>query len=187
LQNRSQADQLEKFYGLLSDDQKARLTALGEDQRQSQAAATTAGSLPQSCGAQPGVLDWPTAEIDQSVNPTGAQRASLVALQNATAKADGMLNASCPTDSPLTPPARLTAVGERLDTMLQAVKSVHLALNDFYGSLNDEQKARFDAIGPQRTSQADQPADQPRTTQTEHRRRHSSNINSVVRRLIRSF
>jgi hypothetical protein len=178
---------LEKFYGLLSDDQKARLTALGEDQRQSQAVTTTTGSLPQSCGAQPGVLDWPTAEIDQSVNPTGAQRASLVALQNATAKADGMLNASCPTDSPLTPPARLAAVGERLDTMLQAVKSVHLALNDFYGSLNDEQKARFDAIGPQRTSQADQPADQPRTTQTEHRRRHSSNINSVVRRLIRSF
>jgi LTXXQ motif family protein len=174
---------LEKFYGLLSDDQKARLTALGEDQRQSQAAATTTGSLPQSCGAQPGVLDWPTAEIDQSVIPTGAQRASLVALQNATAKAAGMLNASCPTDSPLTPPARLTAVGERLDTMLQAVKSVHLALNDFYGSLNDEQKAKFDAIGPQRTSQTDE----PKTTQTEHRRRHSSNINSVIRHLIRSF
>jgi hypothetical protein len=168
---------LEKFYALLSDDQKARLTALGEDQRQSQAVTNT------SCGAQPGVLDWPSAEIDQSVIPTGAQRASLVALQNATAKAAGMLNASCPTDSPLTPPARLTAVGERLDTMLQAVNSVHLALNDFYGSLNDEQKARFDAIGPQRTSQADA----PKATQTEHRRRHSSNINSVVRHLIRSF
>jgi hypothetical protein len=172
---------LEKFYGLLSDDQKARLTALGEDQRQSQAVVNT------SCGTQPGLLDWPTAEIDQSVIPTEAQRASLVALQNATGKAADMLNASCPTDSPLTPPARLAAVGERLDTMLQAVKSVRLALNDFYGSLNDEQKARFDAIGPQRTNQANQPADQPKTTQTEHRRRRSSNINSVIRHLIRSF
>ena len=28
---------LEKFYGLLSDEQKARLTALGNDQRQSKA------------------------------------------------------------------------------------------------------------------------------------------------------
>jgi hypothetical protein len=64
---------------------------------------------------------------------------------------------------------------------------VRLALNDFYGSLNDEQKARFDAIGPQRTNQANQPADQPKTTQTEHRRRRSSNINSVIRHLIRSF
>jgi hypothetical protein len=35
--------------------------------------------------------------------------------------------------------------------MLQAVKSVHTALNKFYGELNDEQKARFDALGPQRT------------------------------------
>ena len=37
--------------------------------------------------------------------------------------------------------------------MLQAVKTVSSALNDFYGTLNDEQKARFEAIGPQRTSQ----------------------------------
>ena len=31
---------LEKFYGLLSDEQKARLTALGNDQRQSKASTT---------------------------------------------------------------------------------------------------------------------------------------------------
>jgi hypothetical protein len=36
--------------------------------------------------------------------------------------------------------------------MLQAVRSVHSALNDFYNSLNDEQKAQFDAIGPQRAA-----------------------------------
>jgi hypothetical protein len=29
---------------------------------------------------------------------------------------------------------------------------VSSALNDFYGTLSDEQKARFEAIGPQRTS-----------------------------------
>ena len=42
---------LEKFYGLLSDEQKARLTALGNDQRQSKATDDTTGSLAQSCGA----------------------------------------------------------------------------------------------------------------------------------------
>jgi len=37
--------------------------------------------------------------------------------------------------------------------MLQAVKLVRTALDDFYGTLSDEQKAqKFEAIGPQRTS-----------------------------------
>ena len=98
-------------------------------------------------------MEWPTAEIDQTVRPTDAQRASLVALQNATTKAADLLKASCLTDDPLTPPARLAAVGKQLDTMLQAVKMVSSALNDFYGTLSDEQKAQFEAIGPQRTTQ----------------------------------
>jgi hypothetical protein len=146
---------LEKFYGLLSDEQKARLTALGKDQHQSRTAEKTTGSLAQTCGAaQPGVMEWPTAEINQTVRPTDAQRASLVALQNASVKAADMLKSSCAADDALTPPARLAAVGKRLDTMLEAVKTVRSALNDFYASLNDEQKARFEAIGPQRTSKS---------------------------------
>ena len=52
-----------------------------------------------------------------------------------------------PTEA-ITPPARLEAVGKRLDTMLQAVKTVRAALDDFYGKLTDEQKAQFEAIGP---------------------------------------
>ena len=57
------------------------------------------------------MTEWPTADIDRTVRPTEAQRASLVALEDATAKAADMLKASCPTDNPLTPPARLAAVG----------------------------------------------------------------------------
>ena len=145
---------LEKLYGLLTDEQKARLTALGNDQQQSKATSDTAGSLAQSCGAaQPGVMEWPTADIDQTVHPTDAQRASLAALQNATTQAADLLKAACPSSDPLTPPARLAAVGKRLATMLQAVTMVSSALNDFYATLSDEQKARFEAIGPQRTAQ----------------------------------
>jgi hypothetical protein len=174
--------QLEKFYDLLSDEQKARLTALGEDKRRSTATATP-GSLAQNCGAAPsGVTDWPTAEIDQTVHPTDAQKASLVALQNATAKAADMLQAACVADNPLTPPARLAAAGKRLDTLLQAVKTVRSALNDFYGTLDDEQKARFDAIGPQLTSQPDE----EKASRT-HTRRHRRGIGGVVRRFLRFF
>ncbi len=174
---------LEKFYGLLNDEQKARLTALGNDQRQSKAAEDTTGSIAKNCGAaQPGVMEWPTSEIDQTVRPTDAQRASLVALQNATAQAADLLKASCVTDDPLTPPARLAAVGKRLDTMLQAVKIVSSALNDFYGTLSDEQKARFEAIGPQQTSRLESLEVAPTSV---HRHRHGiPSVERIIRRLM---
>jgi hypothetical protein len=172
---------LETFYGLLNDEQKARLAALASDQLQSRSGDKSAGAPAQKCGtAQPGVMAWPTADIDEAVHPTEAQRASLVVLQNATAKAADMLKASCLTDNPLTPPARFAAVGKRLDIMLEAVKTVRSALNDFYGSLNDEQKARFEAIGPKRTSQLE-------SLDVTHKpaRRHGGDpVGQIVRRLM---
>ena len=143
---------LEKFYGLLNDEQKARLNALGEDERRRITARNRNRSLAQSCdAAQPTSLKWPTEEIDARLHPTETQRASLVALQDASSKAADMLKTSCQADDAVTPPVRLAAVGKRLDTMLQAVKVVRSALDDFYGTLSDEQKAQFEAIGPRRT------------------------------------
>jgi hypothetical protein len=86
------------------------------------------------------------------LRPTDAQRAKLVALQDASARAADMLRSSCQPDDAVTPPARLAAVGKRLDTMLQAIKLVRSALDDFYATLSDEQKALFEAIGPRRTT-----------------------------------
>jgi hypothetical protein len=172
---------LEKFYGLLTDEQKARLTALGNDQRQSKTPGDTAGSLAQSCDASPaGVMEWPTAQIDQTVHPTDAQRANLTALQNATTQAADLLKTSCLGSDPLTPPARLAAVGKRLETMLQAVKLVSAALNTFYAALSDEQKARFEAIGPQRTSQLES----LEVDSTSGRGRGVPNPEQIIRRLL---
>jgi hypothetical protein len=103
------------------------------------------------------------------LRPTDTQRASLVALQDASAKAADMLKTSCQAGDAITPPARLAAVGKRLDTMLQAVKLVRSALDDFYGSLSDEQKAQFEAIGPQRTASSDQPDMMQRQGRRHHR------------------
>jgi hypothetical protein len=145
---------LEKFYGLLNDEQKARLNGVAEDQRKISAANKAAGSLVESCGAAPpAALQWPTAEIEARLHPNDTQRASLEALQNAGATAADMLKASCPAEDAMTPPARLAAAGKRLDVMLQAVKQVAAALEDFYATLSDEQKAQFEAIGPRRTSE----------------------------------
>jgi hypothetical protein len=147
---------LEKFYSLLNDEQKAQLNALAEDQRRISAAKKAKGLIAQGCGvAQPAAMPWPTGEIEARLRPAEAQRASLQRLQDASAKAADMLKASCPADNAVTPPARLAAARNRLETMLQAVKLVSSALADFYATLSDEQKAQFEAIGPSRTSELD--------------------------------
>jgi LTXXQ motif family protein len=173
---------LDRFYGLLNDEQKARLNALGQDQRRDQRKTAVKGGGPaaQNCGAlQPGVTDWPAAEIEAKLHPTEAQRASLTALQDASAKAAEMLKASCQDEAAVTPPARLAAVGKRLNVMLQAVKTVRTALDEFYGKLDDEQKAQFEAIGPRRSASSDQPV----IAQTQYRQHHAS-VSGKIRRLI---
>jgi len=154
---------LQKFYDLLSDEQKARLNALGKDQARTNAAKSRNGSLAESCGAaQTNVTAWPSAEIDAKVHPTEAQRTSLTALQDATAKAADLLKTSCPAkEEVITPMARLDAAHKRLEAMRQAVKTVRTALDDFYGRLSDEQKAQFEAIGQRRSAEADQPSAAP--------------------------
>jgi hypothetical protein len=173
---------LDHFYGLLNDEQKARLTALGEDQRRGR---QNEGVLAQGCGqgqAQASATDWPAAEIDQRLHPTDAQRASLDNLKDASAKAADMLKGTCEPNETLTPPARLSAAGKRLDAMLQAVETVKSALDDVYAELNDEQKAQFESIGPARdaaqTSASDDTAQPSR-----HHHRHASVV-GLVRRLI---
>jgi hypothetical protein len=188
---------LEKFYGLLNDEQKAKLTALAQEQHQGQRPARAANEATgataqagQACGAaQPGLTDWPSAEIDRTVKPTDEQRKSLDALQSAAASAAEMLKTSCQPATALTPPARLAAVGQRLDSMLQAVKTVRPALDQFYGSLNDEQKANFDAIGPQRMGASGQTADlseDQAPAPRRHRRHvhHGVNVERMIRRML---
>jgi len=148
---------LQRFYEVLNDEQKALLGALVEDQRSKSSRTRNATvAMVKDCGmAQPGLTEWPNAEIERRVHPNDAQRSSLAALQDSAAKAADMLKASCQPDSALTPPARLTEIGKRLDTMLEAVKTVRAALNEFYGTLTDEQKAQFESIGRQRMGMLD--------------------------------
>src|SRR5260370_18329360 len=147
---------LEKFYGLLDGEQKARLNALAEDQRKSSAANNANGPIAQNCSAaQPAALEWPASEIEARLYPNDTQRGALQVLQDASAEAAEMLKAACQAGEAMTPPARLVAVDNRLDTMLKAVKLVRAALEDFYATLSDEQKAQFEAIGPRRTPYPD--------------------------------
>jgi hypothetical protein len=94
------------------------------------------------------LTDWPIERISAVVEPTDAQRPALEELRAASAKAVDMLKAGCPKDLPSIPTGRLAAMESRLQVMLAAVQTVRPALERFYQSLSDEQKARFNAIAP---------------------------------------
>ena len=111
--------------------------------------AAVAGGMAEVCATQAsGLADWPIEHIAQVVQPDDAQRAALDELKGAAMKAVGILQSACPTALPSTPTGRLAAMRQRLQPMLAAVRVLRPALDKFYGSLSDEQKARFDAIEP---------------------------------------
>jgi hypothetical protein len=81
--------------------------------------------------------------LERLTQPTESQRAPLETLKDAAARASEIARAACPTERPITPPGRLAAAEKRLEALLQAVRTVRPAMEAFYGSLTDEQKARL--------------------------------------------
>jgi LTXXQ motif family protein len=138
---------LEKFYGLLNDEQKAKVNALGMG-------PPPPGKPDDSPFADCGPsllagLELPAAAIDRVVHLSDDQRKSLLALQNTDTQAGAdLLKVTCGLEMPITPPARVAAVRKRLDVLIAAVVTVSAAVNDFYGTLSDEQKAKIQAVGP---------------------------------------
>jgi len=128
------------------ESSRGQRSAKGNGGRASVSAGRSVGA--DLCSGQTaGLTDWPIERIAQTVEPNDAQRAALDELKDATAKALDILKAACPTALPSTPTGRIEAMRQRLEAMVQAVRTVRPALEKFYESLNDEQKARFSALG----------------------------------------
>ena len=104
----------------------------------------SSGDLAALCtrGAE-GFTQLPVQRVEQSVKPTQGQEDAFEKLKVASTDAANQLQASCPTETPQAPIDRFDAVGKRLDAMASAIKTVRPALANFYASLTDEQKARF--------------------------------------------
>jgi LTXXQ motif family protein len=116
------------------------------------------GEFAAACEQTANVADWPFGQIEAAIAPTPPQQELLNNLKNAASRAASMLKASCPTSFPLTPPGRLQAMTGRLEATLAAVDAVRPPLAQFYDSLTDEQKARFNAIGPEPGREGARPA-----------------------------
>jgi hypothetical protein len=139
---------LQRFYDSLNDEQKARFNLMTPEDKEAGPNVGNNLDLSQVCGEQALKATSPPIErILEAVKPTDVQRTALDALNDATKKAADFLQANCPVDQTLTPPARVAAMEKRLNAMMEAVKIVQPALQSFYGSLTDEQKARFNQLG----------------------------------------
>jgi hypothetical protein len=113
-----------------------------------------------------GVTAWPFADIEKAVEPTPEQRALLEEMKAAAAKAADAFKDSCGGSFAMTPPGRLKAMTNRVEATLEAVRIVKPALEKFYESLSDEQKARFNEVGPEVARNA-KPNQQPPANQEE--------------------
>jgi hypothetical protein len=136
---------LERFYQALSDEQRQRFNAMNG----STGGAPSGGNVAAACSQQAGnFIDLPVQRIEQVVQPTAQQQSAFNDLKKAAQNASDKLQSSCPTAVPLSPVARVDTVETRLSAMTDAIKSVRPDLSNFYASLSDEQKAKFNTMGP---------------------------------------
>jgi LTXXQ motif family protein len=118
----------------------AQLTVLGP-------AMPRSGAADLSCGAGPaGLGAWSADIIEQALSLDDIQRAKFNGLTAASQRAIQHLNESCPKNDAASPTGRVEVQERRLSAMLEAVRTVQPALDDFYATLSDEQKARLAAI-----------------------------------------
>jgi LTXXQ motif family protein len=127
---------LENFYNALDARQKARLntvsptTGSASDGLESASLCTSAASAMSD-----------TRGIERVLRPTKEQRANLQALQMRLGGLTQLIMSSCPTEAGDSPLDRLSAASDRLTVMLFAVMTMGPALQSFYDSLSDKQKA----------------------------------------------
>jgi LTXXQ motif family protein len=136
---------LGRYFSSIKIEQKKRFDSMEGSGK----AATERTNLATLCGPQSGnVAKLPFERVELLVRPDAQQQQALDDLKKASADAANTLRTSCPAAVPQDPAARLDAVKTRLASMMDALKTIRPKLEAFYNSLNDEQKARFNIMGP---------------------------------------
>jgi hypothetical protein len=141
---------LARLYGLLSDEQKQRLDAVAQANSVRSRSARHA-NISELCTSQAGFANVPADQIANTITLNDTQMQKLQRLKAASAKAAESLKSSCPSSIPDTVDGRLDAAQQRMTALIQAVNTVRPAVQDFYASLTDEQKA---ALSLQSTQQS---------------------------------
>ena len=98
-------------------------------------------------GEKAGISNLAINRVEHAVRPSETQGAALDRLDQAMKKAVEDLQNACPNTAAQTPVGRLDVMQRRLGGDDRAGNTVHPALDEFYASLNDEQKAKFNRLG----------------------------------------
>ncbi len=123
--------------------------------RQPRTASGNAQAAAANCSAdKAGISDLAINRIEEIVRPTDAQGDALDRLDAAMQKGIERLRQACPNTTPQTPVGRLDVMQKRVEAMIDAATTLRPALEEFYASLNDEQKAKFNRSGASTRSTA---------------------------------
>jgi hypothetical protein len=144
---------LDKFYESLTDEQKARFNEIGPEFGRDARGTQQAAAQGDCGGEKSGLSSLAIDRIEDVVQPTQAQLGRLDRLSDALGKAVDTLQKACPTTVATTPVGRMETMQQRLEAMIEAASIVRPALDDFYASLTNEQKAKFNRLS-RRTAQA---------------------------------
>jgi ABC-type transporter MlaC component len=134
---------LGKFYETLSDEQRERFNAMNG----STESARSSSDMAALCSQQTRFIDVPTKRVEQVVQPNAQQQSAFDDLKRAAQKAADQLRSSCPTAVPKSPTARLDTLAAHASAIAEAIKAIRPNLKNFYASLSDEQRARFNMMG----------------------------------------
>jgi hypothetical protein len=134
---------LEKFYEALSDEQRERFNAMNG----STEGARSSSDMAVLCSQEARFIDVPAKRVEQVVQLTAQQQSAFDDLKKAAQKLGDQLRSSCPTAVPKSLVARLGTIETRVRAIAEAIKAIRPNLKNFYASLSDEQRARFNMMG----------------------------------------
>ena len=138
---------VEKSYQSLNDEQKARLNALGADDTLDQQQVRR--DLTQVCGERAsGIASLPMERIERAVRPDEVQRSALEGITRRRVRCGQSVEIGLPRRSGTHRGRAFGSDGAAARCNATGVQTVQPALENFYGSLGDEQKERFNRLNP---------------------------------------
>jgi Spy/CpxP family protein refolding chaperone len=98
------------------------------------------------CGhGSPRFMQWRADRLADGLKLTDEQRAKFEVFKTASSKAADAMQTACAADVGTTMPGRMDAMEKRMEAMLAGMGTVRPALDAFYASLTEQQKAQFDS------------------------------------------
>ena len=145
------------FYGLLSDEQKARLIAKADSSDAKTRSDEKFRSPPGRDAANRHAVSyceqwtsylkrWPIRQIDDRASLSDDQRATLYELTAAIYREAGKLTTKCNADDRFTPSGRLEAREDELKALQQSVEAISPPFSRFERELTDAQRAQLQGV-----------------------------------------